>query len=122
MDNEEVNEKYLRSLFKNVRMHVDDHLTSGHIHDEDAHITFRCFLAGIHHKFRKVLEGLLLKQEEMHRKNNYDHIDDAVIPLLLKLAFMVSNSRACLSMVRVLVLQNCAIRQQTSVQAIRTIP
>ncbi|CAI4047829.1 hypothetical protein SUVZ_12G2710 [Saccharomyces uvarum] len=85
MDNEEVNEEYLRSLFKNVRMHVDDHLISGHIHDEDAHITFRCFLAGIHHKFRKVLEGLLSKQEEMHRNNNYDHIDDTVIPLLLKL-------------------------------------
>ncbi|QID86805.1 Telomerase-binding protein [Saccharomyces pastorianus] len=85
MDNEEVNEEYLRSLFKNVRVHVDDHLTSGHIYDEDAYITFGCFLAGIHHKFRKLLELLLLRQEEMHRKKNYDHIDDTVIPLLLKL-------------------------------------
>lgn len=87
MNNEEVNEEYLKSLFKDVRSHLDEHLKSRQIYDEDAYITFRCFLDGIHHKFTRLLEELLLKQENVYRKNTSDNerSDDAVIPLLLKL-------------------------------------
>lgn len=88
MDNEEVNAEFVRSVFKNVRTLLDKHLTSTLICDEDAYITFRCFLDGMHHKFTKLLEVLLLKHENMYRNNKHELIDDTVIPLLLKLLWL----------------------------------
>ncbi|QHS74954.1 Est1p [Saccharomyces paradoxus] len=88
MCNEEVNEEYARLFFKNARAHLDKHLTSSLICDEDAYITFRCFLDGIHYKSTMLLEELLSKQEKMHHNNNHERINDAVIPMLLKLLWL----------------------------------
>ncbi|CAI5009132.1 ANL_collapsed_G0037640.mRNA.1.CDS.1 [Saccharomyces cerevisiae] len=88
MDNEEVNEECMRLFFKNARAHLDKHLTSRLTCDENAYITFRCFLDGIHCKSTRFLEELLLKQENMYHNNNYERINDSVIPLVLKLLWL----------------------------------